>query len=530
MADISQKLRGGYYTPQDVADALTQWALARNPRSVLEPSFGDGVFLHSIVDFQKKQHTYIPTFGIEINEDEFSKVRPRFENSFLFCQDFFEWYSTFNSTLYFDAVLGNPPFIRYQNFPEASRFLALKHSENAGIKLNKLTNMWVPFVILSVEMLKPGGRLGMVVPAELLQVSYAKKVREYLMKKFDSITVITCNNLIFDEAEQEVVILLADGKQIEEHTSCKFQLVETHTRKDLLKAIQNPPVNSFIQAIPGGKWTFYLLREEEIEAYLKFKSDSRIARFGDYYAVDVGIVTGNNDFFVVDKQTATDYSLSDHIRPIVGRSVQIPETQFTTQDWKELWNSGKKVGLLDLNEFTDILEKPAGVMRYLNAGMETGVHKGYKCAIRKRWYAVPSIWVPDAFMFRQIHDFPHFVKNSAGAVSTDTIHRVRKKNSAELPTEMFYTFLTAISAEIEGRSYGGGVLELEPSEAEKLLIPRLEYVKSSYLMPVDRRENIETLRRNTQSVLIEGLGFSRKETDLLESAYLRLFNRRRSRS
>ncbi|MGN1274267.1 MAG: hypothetical protein ACI4UF_06700, partial [Thermoguttaceae bacterium] len=94
----------------------------------------------------------------------------------------------------------------------------------------------------------------------------------------------------------------------------------------------------------------------------------------------------------------------------------------------------------------------------------------------------------------------------------------------------FYTFLTAISAEIEGRSYGGGVLELEPSEAEKLLIPRLEYVKSSHLMPVDRRENIETLRRNTQSVLIEGLGFSRKETDLLESAYLRLFNRRRSRS
>ena len=34
-----------------------------------------------------------------------------------------------------------------------------------------------------------------------------------------------------------------------------------------------------------------------------------------------------------------------------------------------------------------------------------------------------------------------------------------------------YTYLTAASAEIEGRSHGGGVLELEPTEAERLLMP-----------------------------------------------------------
>ncbi len=35
----------------------------------------------------------------------------------------------------------------------------------------------------------------------------------------------------------------------------------------------------------------------------------------------------------------------------------------------------------------------------------------------------------------------------------------------------FLNGLTALTAELEGRHYGGGVLELVPSEIEKLLVP-----------------------------------------------------------
>ena len=58
------------------------------------------------------------------------------------------------------------------------------------------------------------------------------------------------------------------------------------------------------------------------------------------------------------------------------------------------------------------------------AGEERDVHKGYKCSIRTPWYTVPSVWVPDGFVFRQIYDFPRIVLNSADATSTDTIHRL----------------------------------------------------------------------------------------------------------
>ena len=84
---------------------------------------------------------------------------------------------------------------------------------------------------------------------------------------------------------------------------------------------------------------------------------------------------------------------------------------------------------------------------------------------------MPSVWEPHGFLFRQVYDFPRMVLNEAGATSTDTIHRVHCMAQPEQVVTNTYTYLTAASAEIEGRSYGGGVLELEPTEAERLLMP-----------------------------------------------------------
>ena len=44
----TQKLRGGYYTPQNLADFVSKWVLEKQPKSVLEPSCGDGVFIQAL--------------------------------------------------------------------------------------------------------------------------------------------------------------------------------------------------------------------------------------------------------------------------------------------------------------------------------------------------------------------------------------------------------------------------------------------------------------------------------------------------
>jgi hypothetical protein len=85
---------------------------------------------------------------------------------------------------------------------------------------------------------------------------------------------------------------------------------------------------------------------------------------------------------------------------------------------------------------------------------------------------VPSVWAPDAFALRQVHAAPRVVANPAGAVCTDTIHRLRTRPGVDPAGlgEAANHPLTWAFAEVLGRSYGGGVLELEPSEAEALPI------------------------------------------------------------
>src|SRR2546423_11424308 len=80
----------------------------------------------------------------------------------------------------------------------------------AGMKPNRLTNTWVPFIVASSFLLAKHGRLAMVIPAELLQVNYAAELRRFLSDYYNKITLITFKQLVFEGIQQEVVLLLAE--------------------------------------------------------------------------------------------------------------------------------------------------------------------------------------------------------------------------------------------------------------------------------------------------------------------------------
>ena len=125
--------------------------------------------------------------------------------------------------------------------------------------------------------------------------------------------------------------------------------------------------------------------------------------------------------------------------------------------------------------------------RYILEGEKQEIHKGFKCRIRHPWYVVPSVWTPDAFLFRQIYLHPRMSLNETKASTTDTIHRMRlKKNTiGQTLTICFHNSVTFAFAEVLGRSYGGGVpIELEPNEAEELPIPYFN-CKSKILHEID---------------------------------------------
>src|SRR5690606_25155195 len=150
--------------------------------------------------------------------------------------DFFSWWTRPERPL-FDAVVGNPPFIRYQSFPEPHRSRAMEIMNAQGLSPNRLTNIWVPFVVAAAAALRPGGRMALVLPAELLQVSYAAQLRSFLTDRFARIDLIACNELFFEKAEQEVLLLLADEARPVPSASnpCKVNLTESDTVADIVR-------------------------------------------------------------------------------------------------------------------------------------------------------------------------------------------------------------------------------------------------------------------------------------------------------
>ena len=105
-------------------------------------------------------------------------------------------------------------------------------------------------------------------------------------------------------------------------------------------------------------------------------------------------------------------------------------------------------------------------------GEAQSLHARYKCRVRTPWYTVPSVYSTEIGMLKRSHDTPRLVLNKMGAYTTDTAYRIRtSKVDAEKLVACFVNPLTSLSAELEGRHYGGGVLELIPSEIERLLLP-----------------------------------------------------------
>jgi adenine-specific DNA-methyltransferase len=150
------------------------------------------------------------------------------------------------------------------------------------------------------------------------------------------------------------------------------------------------------------------------------------------------------------------------------------------------------------------------------------------------WYIVPSVWTPDAFMLRQVHGYPKLILNDAQATCTDTIHRVRFINgvSPKVAVCAFLNSLTFAFSEVTGRSYGGGVLTFEPSEAESLPMP-LRGAENLDIDLIDkhlRNNDIDAVLDITDRVLlIDGMGLSEAQVQILRNIWCKLRDRRINR-
>lgn len=523
LAPSLEKLRGGYYTPPVIAEFLAQWVSAAGPR-LLEPSCGDGVVLSALAARSSE------VTGIELDPLEASKATVGCPGAEVVESDFFEWFDVAQRGAW-DGAAGNPPFIRFQHWTEPTRGLAFDLMRSVGLRPTKLTNAWVPFIVASSLALRPGGRVGLVVPAEVMQVTYAAELRAFLVDEFAELTVVTFKRLVFDGILQEVVLLLGVRGQ----GPAKIKVVEVEDAAVLpspeeLTSLPHAPALQHEKE----KWTKYFLDPAGIAALRKVREEKRLPRLGELADVDVGIVTGRNQFFVMRPSNASERMVGRHLLPLVSKSAHLRGIRFDAPDLAALEAQDALCRLLAIENSIDLDDDDA-LRAYVREGEAADIHTGYKCSIRKQWWVVPSIWTPDAFLLRQLHDHPRIIANLAGATSTDTIHRVRMLNGTP-PSALAAASVNSATfafSEVLGRSYGGGVLELEPTEAESLPIPDPHPLTDEDVAAVDAllRDSrlTEALDYVDRKLLIDQHGFSPGLVAELRGVWERLRDRRLAR-
>jgi adenine-specific DNA-methyltransferase len=525
--ETPQKLRGGYYTPADVADFLTRWALESRPRRILEPACGNGAFLAALGRTPIGGLETLVACEIDSAEAACAKRQAKALPDVavqIVTTDFLRWHLDRDTSAEFDAVLGNPPFIRYQYLDKVLQSRAERIFERYDLPFTRHTNAWVPFVVASLAMLRPGGRLAMVVPAELLHVLHARPLRQFLLRHCSRIVVLDPEDLWFDGTMQGVVLLLAE-KRDHEGQEAQVAILPIKNREMLTTPLAG--VADFVCSSElNDKWMLGLLTHSERALWQALTANPHVRPFGEVARVDVGIVTGANKFFLVSDAVVAEFGLAPWARPMFGRSEHVRGVVYDAKSHRDNRKAGLPTNFLCFAD-GDLSES---ARRYIRAGKAEGLHRRYKCRIRSPWYEVPSVYSAPVGMLKRSHHFPRLILNTAGAYTTDTSYRIVPTaiRAADLVAG-FVNSMTVLSAELEGRHYGGGVLELVPSEIERVRVP-VGRLPGSVLRELDAAMRAglppEDVLAKQDAVVLAPLGIASADADALGGAWTRLRKRR----
>ncbi|MCA9773059.1 MAG: N-6 DNA methylase [Myxococcales bacterium] len=545
-----RKARGAFFTPPDLTNFVVGWAVRGAEDRVLEPSCGEAAFLVPaglrLRDLGAAPVRRGQLHGIEIHSESARNAARALADHGLPANvktsDFFG----FPGDGAFDAVVGNPPYVRYQNFSGDARLKAQAAALKQGVRVPGLASSWAAFTVHAAAFLRPGGRLGLVLPAELLSVNYAAPIRRFLLRRFRSVRLVLFEARVFPGVHEEVVLLLAEGEGPTDRCEL-FQVTNAEELSDLetrLGAGRGDDVTwTPFTGDSDAKWTEALVPGGLPDLYRELLARPEFGTLGDWGDVYLGTVTGNNHYFTLTAGDAEKWSIPDEdlvaISPPGSRHLR--GLAFSSKDLREMTARGAR-GLLF---FPDLNEPSAPSRRYIEHGESEGVQHAYKCRVRAPWWRVPTVRVPDLFFTYMNHDVPRLVANDARVLHLNSVHGLALKKGIQglgrdLLSMAALNSATLLGAELLGRSYGGGILKLEPKEALRLPAPAPRWLKAvgSELRAIRPKVAAalvsgridDAVREVDRALLLRSLRFPSTRTDDLRRARRALFERRLARS
>ncbi|MBT2504145.1 N-6 DNA methylase [Curtobacterium sp. ISL-83] len=533
-----RKARGAFFTPEPLTRFITDWAVRSPDDRVMEPSAGDAAFLVEAVRRLAELGNQTPTVaGVEIHEHSARVADERVTAAGGVAEITHSDFFLVPPTPSYDAVIGNPPYIRYQDFAGEARTRSRAAALGAGVVLNGLASSWAAFTIQSALFLRQGGRMGLVLPAELLSVNYAAPVRQFLFDRFARIELVLFTEQVFPEAEADVVLLLADGF---DQGPTDHATIHQAQHAAALQSLGVPLTWS--PKSPADKWTGLLVGTDALRPLRELRESGEFGTLEHWGDTTLGMVTGNNGYFALSPARVRELGLTraDLLRLSPPGSSHLRGLALTRHHMTNLGNAGKATWLFRPGD-----NPSPAAQAYIQAGHIAGVDQAYKCRVRRTWYQVPLLPPADLLLTCMNADTPRLTTNDAGALHLNSVHGVYLKDEhRDLGRELLplasLNSVTLLNAEMVGRSYGGGILKIEPREADVWAMPSptlvatragaLRAVKADVARLLRAGDLLGAVDIVDQALLLDSGALTNAAVDVVRQAHLSMTARRVSRS
>lgn len=516
-----QRRLGAYYTPRSAADFMADWILRHDGEHILEPSFGDGIFLRAVAkNAASRNFTALHFHGVEIDSAARAEaLRNQLIEEKSICGEDFLGVTPFPV----DAVIGNPPYVRLRHLPVDQKTRALHAAALQLTPMDPSGSVWMPFLLHAMRFINANGRLAFVLPYEFTYVRYARPLWKKLGENFGSLCVLRTRERLFPDLMQDVVILLAD------HYGSKTDAVRYQAFERVEQLMQACPAISEeidINDLVSGRRAFVeSLLKPELRRLLHARIKTLTVPAKELMTFNIGYVAGDKKFFHPDRQVVEQYQ-------IPARSLQ---TAITST--RSLKNAGLRTSSLREAALSHLFlphdgELKPGEQRYVAWGKQTGVASRYKCRVRKPWYLVPGVRVPDVVL-SVFSERPMLLLNDARYLASNSLlcGYLRDVDN-DVFAASWYTSLTRLQCEMEVHALGGGVLVMVPREAGNVRLPQNIIASPAHIDRLDsllRNGNVDAAyREGDDAVLINQLCLTQNDVQVIREGITTLAHWRSS--
>jgi adenine-specific DNA-methyltransferase len=468
---------GRFDSPRPLAQALADWAIQKVGDRILEPSSGGGVIVKSAISRLLEIGAKCPEkqiWACDIDQRALAEtadnVRPHLPH--LVLGNFLKLTRADFGNHAFDVILGNPPYVRLHTMDTDDRMAARKAVPPTCV-LDAKASLWAYFPLHAFKVLTPGGRMGWILPETLLHAKYGREVLNWATQNFDKCIAVSLRERCFESegAKERVVVLLLVGSGGK--ASQGVEMVEFASAQECIASLPRLATTS-APGLPqlNGHAVPHLVSNIAATAAQVLEASEELKRFGDFADVKIGVVTGNNKFFVLDDEQRASAQLNRrHFQRVVSKFADLGETVvFSTKSFEKAPKADRKSWLLCPNP--ESLDRR--LARHLKTYEAVAIQENRTMEKRSNWQ-VPVLGEPPDAFFRYMGKIgPRIVLNETGHFCTNTIHRVffNKGISKTVKRAICLSLHSSYSqlyAEFEGRQYGSGVLKFEPSETKRLL-------------------------------------------------------------